>query len=140
MVNKGTITKNSHMLSQSNTLIQLQSSCYTVICHRPYHFPSRTMEDPLCDLGVLSCLVDCLSILLAWSAFWVGFFLCFGFWFSPRGSDLTSVFPNFHLFMVGLIGAVSSLTVAPIGAGCQFITRAIPCLARIIARQSRHFL
>ena len=30
--------------------------CYTVICHRPYHSPSRTMEDPYCDLWTLSCL------------------------------------------------------------------------------------
>ena len=24
--------------------------CYIVICHRPYHCPSCTMEDPFCDL------------------------------------------------------------------------------------------
>ena len=24
--------------------------CYTIICHRPYHSPSHTMEDPFCDL------------------------------------------------------------------------------------------
>ena len=30
--------------------------CYTAICHRPYHSPSRTMEDPLCDLWTMSSL------------------------------------------------------------------------------------
>ena len=44
----------------------------------------------------------------------LGSFCVLAFGSAPRGSDLTSAFPNFHLFIVGLIGAVSSLTVAPL--------------------------
>ena len=71
--------------------------------------------------------------LLAGSALLAGSFREFGFWFEIQHHWSVPWIALFCFSIVNLIGVLISLTVAPIGASCQFTTRANPVMVLVSA-------